>query len=104
MDKINYLFRDYIRSYEIQHITKDPKNLHFERIGTFGESQLDGWTNKLILGDNLLALELLLQDPTISGQVRLIYIDPPYSTSKDFRSGLLNLLQLSFLFRRRVAF
>jgi adenine-specific DNA-methyltransferase len=87
MDKINYLFRDYIRSYEIKHITKDQKNLHFERIGTFGESRLDGWTNKLILGDNLMALELLLQDPAMKGKVRLIYIDPPYSTNQEFKIG-----------------
>jgi len=104
MDKINYLFRYYIRSYGIKHITKDPKNLHFERMGTFGESQLDGWTNKLILGDNLLALELLLQDPTISGKIRLIYIDPPYSTNQDFRIGYERTATVSSSHEDRVAY
>lgn len=38
--------------------------------------------NMLIHGDNLLALKALEQD--YSGQVKCIYIDPPYNTGNAF--------------------
>lgn len=44
----------------------------------------DGWTNKLIFGDNLMALKNLYEDPKIKGKVKLIYIDPPFATKHDF--------------------
>jgi site-specific DNA-methyltransferase (adenine-specific)/adenine-specific DNA-methyltransferase len=44
----------------------------------------DGWTNKLIFGDNLMALKNLYEDPIIKGKVKLIYIDPPFATKQDF--------------------
>ncbi len=41
------------------------------------------WHNRLILGDNLLALQALLLG--FRGQVQLIYIDPPFDVGSDFR-------------------
>lgn len=43
--------------------------------------------NRLILGDNCLALEALLQDQEVAGQVDLIYIDPPFATNSTFHVG-----------------
>ena len=45
------------------------------------------WTNKLIFGDNLPVLKALMGDPSIKGKVRLVYIDPPFSTDQEFRGG-----------------
>lgn len=42
--------------------------------------------NRLFFGDNLPILAALLQDKTVRGQVRLIYIDPPYATGGVFQS------------------
>lgn len=56
-------------------------------IKSFGITRLDGWKNMLILGDNFSALKLLLQKQSIKGNVRLIYIDPPFSTNQVFTSG-----------------
>ena len=42
----------------------------------------DRTRNVMIEGDNLEALKLLQE--THAGRVRLIYIDPPYNTGKDF--------------------
>jgi adenine-specific DNA-methyltransferase len=42
----------------------------------------DLFDNKLIFGDNLLALKALEQ--TLSGQVQCIYIDPPFNTQQAF--------------------
>lgn len=44
--------------------------------------------NKLIFGDNLQVLKLLSSDSTLKGKIKLIYIDPPFSTNQIFRSGL----------------
>jgi hypothetical protein len=44
------------------------------------------WRNRLILGDNLPALQALL--PEFRGQVQLIYIDPPFDAGSDFSLSL----------------
>ena len=36
------------------------------------------WTNRLIAGDSLLVINSLLEKEGLSGQVQMIYIDPPY--------------------------
>ena len=43
----------------------------------------DGWSNKLIWGDNKYVLASLLDE--FAGKVDLIYIDPPFATGADFR-------------------
>ena len=50
---------------------------------TYGNLKHD---NRLIAGDNLKVLRTLSDDPTVSGKVRLIYIDPPYATGFRFQS------------------
>ena len=104
MNKFKYLFQKHELNLENQHIKQEVENLSIERIGAFGESRLDGWMNRLILGDNWLALNLLLQDPTISGRVRLIYIDPPYSTNQEFRIGDERTATVSSSHEDRVAY
>jgi adenine-specific DNA-methyltransferase len=50
---------------------------------------LDLFDNRLIFGDNLLALPAL--EPEFSGKIKCIYIDPPYNTGNSFthyRDGL----------------
>jgi len=42
--------------------------------------------NRLYWEDNLPVLAALLNDPTVRGQVKLIYIDPPYATGSVFQS------------------
>ncbi|MEM5777255.1 MAG: hypothetical protein QXJ06_02300 [Candidatus Aenigmatarchaeota archaeon] len=56
-------------------------------IKTFG-STLGTWKNMLIFGDNYLALKSLLKNSEIKNKIKLIYIDPPFSTNKEFRSGI----------------
>ena len=43
------------------------------------------WYNRLILGDKQDVLPALLQE--FAGKVNLIYIDPPFMTGRDFKSG-----------------
>ncbi len=48
------------------------------------------WINRLIYGDNLLAMAALLagdeQTPSLRGKVDLIYIDPPFDSKADYRT------------------
>lgn len=48
----------------------------------------DGWTNKLIFGDNLQVMKSMLDDSEVRGQVKLIYIDPPFATKKEYHGSL----------------
>src|SRR5665647_380909 len=55
-------------------------------------AQVEGqpWTNRLIYGDNLLAMAALLagddNTPSLRGKVDLIYIDPPFDSKADYRT------------------
>lgn len=61
-------------------------------------TELDQFDNRLIKGDNLLALRALEQEFT--GQVKCIYIDPPYNTGSAFThydDGLEHSIWLSMM-------
>jgi len=58
-----------------------------KEVKNFGNLRLDGWENILILGDNLTALKILLNDAKIRGKIKLVYIDPPFATSRVYKSG-----------------
>jgi adenine-specific DNA-methyltransferase len=64
-------------------------------------SNNDIFDNRLIFGDNLLALKALEQE--FAGQVRCIYIDPPYNTGsafQHFNDGIEHSLWLSLIRER----
>ena len=55
-----------------------------------GAEGTEDWTNRLIYGDNLLAMAALLAGdgttPSLRGKVDLIYIDPPFDSKADYRT------------------
>lgn len=59
-----------------------------------GERELfdDGWRNMLVFGDNLQFLKTIYRNEDeilrdkVKGKVKLIYIDPPFATERDFKS------------------
>ncbi len=59
----------------------------FDRQSKDKQSNLvrQGWHSRLILGDKSAVLPALLSE--FAGQVDLIYIDPPFMTGRDFKSG-----------------
>jgi adenine-specific DNA-methyltransferase len=64
-------------------------------------SEKDTFDNKLIFGDNLLALKALEQEYT--GKVKCVYIDPPFNTGSAFDhydDGLEHSLWLSLMEQR----
>lgn len=64
----------------------------FQKIRSFNTNNPfdDDWRNKLIFGDNLLALKTLYEDQRgenkykTKNKIKLIYIDPPFATKQDF--------------------
>ena len=67
-------------------ILADTMAVPLQPIKTFGTNG-NGWTNKLIFGDNLQIMKNLLDDPEVKGQVKLIYIDPPFATKQEFKGS-----------------
>jgi DNA modification methylase len=69
-----------------EEILSTTKAAPLQKVRTFntGEKFIDDWENKLILGDNLKVLKALSDDPNVMGKVKLIYIDPPFATKRDF--------------------
>jgi len=67
-------------------ILADTISVPLQPVKTFSKNG-NGWTNKLIFGDNLQIMKSLLDDPNIKGQVKLIYIDPPFATKQEFRGS-----------------
>lgn len=48
------------------------------------------WRNRLYWSDNYAAMLALLSDDSVRGKVRLVYIDPPFSTRSTFESRSLD--------------
>jgi adenine-specific DNA-methyltransferase len=67
-------------------ITQQGRQSHLQP----GAENADGWVNRLIYGDNLLAMAALLagdeRTPSLRGKVDLIYIDPPFDSKADYRT------------------
>lgn len=88
--KSKELFFNEILAYDEIDVLFAPKALHHfqcvsaDKNHTELKDSLSGKTpNLLIKGNNLIALHCLKVNPHIYGQVKLIYIDPPYNTGED---------------------
>lgn len=64
-----------------------------ERQAHLAAGQQAGWHNRLIYGDNLLAMAALLAGddttPSLRGKIDLIYIDPPFDSKADYRTKVV---------------
>lgn len=58
--------------------------------GQIKDINVNEWFNRLVYGDNLLAIQALLagdnNSPSLRGKIDLIYIDPPYDSKADYRT------------------
>ena len=96
------LFPPEKREYELVYYGKEREEdivantlaVPLQKVRTFGKNG-DGWHNMLIFGDNLQVMKNLLaqkkagklcNDDGTPG-ARLIYIDPPFATKKDFQGS-----------------
>lgn len=82
-------------------LIEEPEFSHHARARREG----DIFNNMLIHGDNLLALKGLETDPSVLGNVKCIYIDPPYNTGSAFEhydDGLEHSHWLSLIRERAI--
>jgi adenine-specific DNA-methyltransferase len=79
-------------------LIEDPaKSCH----ASFRTGETDFFDNRLIFGDNLLALKALEQE--FAGKVKCVYIDPPFNTGAAFEhydDGLEHSVWLSLMHQR----
>lgn len=88
-------------------MTREKQKLELTWIGKENRARLeprilltekDIFDNRLIFGDNLLALKALEQE--FAGKIKCIYIDPPYNTGSAFGhydDGLEHSIWLSLM-------
>jgi len=68
-------------------IIAETMSVPLQPVKTFSRGGKNEWTNKLIFGDNLQVLKNLYEDPEVKGKIKLIYIDPPFATEREFRGS-----------------
>lgn len=76
----------------VENILAETMAVPFQPVRTFGKNG-DDWHNMLILGDNLQSMKTLLEwkkagklyNADGTPGIRLVYIDPPFATKKEFR-------------------
>lgn len=79
-------------------IISTPKLAKLEPVFAYGNPDFlsyDAWSDMLIYGDNVPVLRSLLNMQGIKGNVRLVYIDPPFSTQQEFRAGKKRVATIS---------
>lgn len=102
LDYKNLLFPPEKQEYEVVYAGKEREEdilaetmaVPLQQIRSFGADS-DGWSNQLILGDNLQVAKTLLKmkhegsyiNSTGSNGIRLVYIDPPFATRQEFTGG-----------------
>jgi adenine-specific DNA-methyltransferase len=65
---------------------------------------LTGFANSLFFGDNLRIMRSLVDRKDIKGRVRLVYIDPPFSSRQAFKAGSSRTSTISPAGKDRVAY
>ena len=94
------LFPAQKKEYELTYAGKERKEdiiaqtmaTPLQKIKSFGEKK-EQWSNKLIFGDNLQVLKTIYEDQRSKNEldtrdkIKLIYIDPPFATRKDFMAN-----------------
>ncbi len=77
--ELTWIGKDARPKLEPRIILEDPNNSYHAKHRV---SEADSFDNRLIFGDNLLALKALEQEFT--GKVKCVFIDPPYNTGSAF--------------------
>lgn len=70
----------YRETHGMMHVSSLPDGI----LKVISERESPDTIKRLYHADNLLVLKQLILEPSICGNVRLIYIDPPYNTGADF--------------------
>lgn len=92
LDRLSSANRITLQTNEVVLPAKASSNIRFQSNQITPNNMVD--LNRLIYGDNLLAMQALLAGdpatglPSLRGKVDLIYIDPPFDSKADYRTKL----------------
>jgi len=91
LDGLSKSSRVTLQTNELVLPAKDSADLYRGRIKEENPTNFD-FKNRLIYGDNLLAMQALLagdaKTPSMRGKIDLIYIDPPFDSKADYRTKI----------------
>ncbi len=89
LDGLSKSNRITLQTNEIILPSKETSSLLRGKIKEIGSKE---WFNRMIYGDNLLAMQALLSGngsiPSMRGKIDLIYIDPPFDSKADYRTKI----------------
>jgi adenine-specific DNA-methyltransferase len=68
----------------LDNIMNSIPDIELESIFQTSQRTLNEWQNMLIWGDNLIVLKHLQSMNSLKNKVKLIYIDPPFATGREF--------------------
>lgn len=94
MERQESAYRLSLQTRELVYPAKDETQQNYILNAERAEAQKnpDSWHNRLIYGDNLLAMAALLsgddETQSLRGKVDLIYIDPPFDSKADYRTKI----------------
>ncbi len=85
----------YVGKRSVEDVLAETMTLPLQAIRAVGEAREGDWTNMLVFGDNLQAMKSLLRmkrenrllNADGSNGIKLIYVDPPFATKRDFQGG-----------------
>ena len=93
LDRLSSNNRITLQTNEVVLPAKASSSMRFGK-GIESIDSIENYKNRLIYGDNLLAMQALLAGdpqtglPSLRGKVDLIYIDPPFDSKADYRTKL----------------
>ena len=89
LDGLSKTNRVVLQTNELVLPSKDNSGLFRGQVKEVGKKE---WFNRMIYGDNLLAMQALLagdkDTPSMRGKIDLIYIDPPFDSKADYRTKI----------------
>jgi len=95
--ELTWIGKDHRPRLEPRILVEDPERSYH---AAARHTEHDRFDNRLIFGDNLLALKALEADSDVRGKVKCVFIDPPYNTGSAFThydDGVEHSLWLSLM-------
>ena len=94
----------YPNKLSLRQLLSDSGNFRFSIVSSPSSGGPAGWQNRLIHGDNLAVLSEFCRDKEVAGRVTLAYLDPPFATDQQYRSGTQRTATVSSSKHDRVAY
>jgi len=75
---------EYLDKIPKEDVINNTKPAFLERKSINNENWFNNWRNILVFGENLNVLKTFYENPDFRGKIKLVYIDPPFATDRNF--------------------